>query len=320
VRLHLIGENLSCCPTSSAACGCLPTCASRAARRRAGGSRARSSSRRSSTTASSGTPRRRGQGPVKQAAAAEAPPGPGPGGRLPDPGGLEGRGTGSRSTSRSGRAARRGSRTRDRGAPRGGLSTSAETLAAPAVSGTVRARRGEVKLATGSSSGSSAWTSRSRGAGHRARSTSRGDREGPGLDHGAWIAGPARRPVLTLTSDPPRKQEELLAVARVREGARDAEAAGRARDARGQGLRAATDAWPKAEPSESFWSRLSLGAASEDRPDPRSASPGSCPDPASARGTIVRTEYLSQLLPVGGGRVGPRGQRAAATSSPFHFQ
>jgi hypothetical protein len=52
------------------------------------------------------------------------------------------------------------------------------------------------------------------------------------------------------------------------------------------------DAWPKAEPAESFWSRLSLSTADENAADPEKRVPWQLPPTGSARGTIVRTEYL----------------------------
>lgn len=167
------------------------------------------------------------------------------------------------------------------------------TLAMPAVSGRVRARRGEVKLATGVFIRIERLeASLPQQAGQAGTLYFKG-RSGKG--QGAItvvIAGPLHDPVLSLTSDPPRKQEELLAILAF--GKAPGSVSGQ--DALGtlavKAFEKATDSWPRAEPREGFWDRLSLSVANEENPDPEKRAPWQLPPTASARGTIVRTEYL----------------------------
>lgn len=167
------------------------------------------------------------------------------------------------------------------------------TLAAPSISGTVSARTGEVKLATGVFLRIERLDlTLPREEGHAATIYFKG-RSGKGEGSITVVmTGPLDDPVLTLSSNPPRKQEELLAVLAFGQ----APGAVSGQDALGtlavKVFEQATDAWPKAEPSEGFWSRLSLSTASENAPDAEKRVPWQLPPTASARGTIVRTEYL----------------------------
>jgi len=167
------------------------------------------------------------------------------------------------------------------------------TLAAPSLSGTVGARRGEVKLATGVFLRIERLdVTLPKEEGHAGTIYFKG-RSGKG--EGAItvvISGPLDEPAITLSSNPPRKQEDLLATLAF--GMAPGTVSGQ--DALGtlavKVFEQATDAWPKAEPAESFWSRLSLSTKDEDAPDPEKRVPWQLPPTGSARGTIVRTEYL----------------------------
>jgi hypothetical protein len=64
----------------------------------------------------------------------------------------------------------------------------------------------------------------------------------------------------------------------------------------GKVLAGVTDDRPKAEPKDGFWQRLDLGVTSEDAPDPARRAPWELPPTASARGTILRTEYILSSL------------------------
>jgi hypothetical protein len=167
------------------------------------------------------------------------------------------------------------------------------TLAAPSISGALAAHRGEVKLATGVFLRIERLdVTLPQEEGHAGTIYFKG-KSGKGA--GAItvvISGPLDDPSLTLSSNPPRKQEELLATLAF--GVAPGAVSGQ--DALGtlavKVFEQATDAWPKAEPAESFWSRLSLSTADENAPDPEKRVPWQLPPTGSARGTIVRTEYL----------------------------
>jgi TamB, inner membrane protein subunit of TAM complex len=167
------------------------------------------------------------------------------------------------------------------------------TLAAPSISGTIGARRGEVKLATGVFLRIERLdVALPKEEGHAGTIYFKG-RSGKGEGTiTVVIAGPLDDPSLTLSSNPPRKQEDLLATLAF--GMAPGAVSGQ--NALGtlavKVFEQATDAWPKAEPAESFWSRLSLSTADEDAPDPEKRVPWQLPPTGSARGTIVRTEYL----------------------------
>jgi hypothetical protein len=167
------------------------------------------------------------------------------------------------------------------------------TLAAPSLSGTLAARRGEVKLATGVFLRIERLDlTLPREEGHAGTIYFKG-RSGKGEGTiTVVISGPLDDPTLALSSNPPRKQEDLLATLAF--GMAPGAVSGQ--DALGtlavKVFEQATDAWPKAEPAESFWSRLSLSTADENAPDAEKRVPWQLPPTGSARGTIVRTEYL----------------------------
>lgn len=167
------------------------------------------------------------------------------------------------------------------------------TLALPSVSGTVAARTGEVKLATGVFLRIERLDlTLPREKGHAATIYFSG-RSGKGEGSITVVmTGPLDDPTLTLSSTPPRKQEELLAALAFGQAPGAVSGQGALGTLAVKVFEQATDSWPKAEPRESFWSRLSLSTASEDTPDPGKRVPWQLPPTASARGTIVRTEYL----------------------------
>jgi autotransporter translocation and assembly factor TamB len=167
------------------------------------------------------------------------------------------------------------------------------TLAAPSLSGSIGSRRGEIKLATGvflrierlevalpkeeGRSGTIYFKGRSG--------------KGEGVIT-VVIAGPLDDPALTLSSNPPRKQEELLATLAFGMGPGEVSGQNALGTLAVKAFAQATDAWPKAEPAENLWSRLSLSTADESALDAEKRVPWQLPPTGSARGTIVRTEYL----------------------------
>jgi hypothetical protein len=106
-----------------------------------------------------------------------------------------------------------------------------------------------------------------------------------------FMNGPMARPSLRLQSNPPRSQEELLAMIAFgrTHGSLDAS------DALGtltSKMREYTsDSWPDPESEESFWDRwiidVRAGTAGE-----RPVAPWELPTRGTARGTMVRSEYL----------------------------
>jgi hypothetical protein len=168
------------------------------------------------------------------------------------------------------------------------------TLESPAVSGKARTSQGEVKLSTGLFIRiERAELTLPTETGKAATLYFRGH---SGKGEGAItlvIAGPLEDPAMTLSSNPPRKQEELLAALAF--GRLPGAASGQ--DALGtvatKLFESATDSWPRADPQESgFWQRFNLSMTTEDAPDPDKRLPWNLPPTGSARGTIVRTEYL----------------------------
>lgn len=174
------------------------------------------------------------------------------------------------------------------------------TLAAPALSGQIDSRSGEVKLATGvvlKIEQLRIELPPGRGAtpgiyfkGHSGK--------GQGMIT-AVVVGPLAGPSLSLSSVPPRKQEELIAYLAF--GRLPGEVG--TQDALGvvatKVIAAASDGRPRAKPREGVWQKLDLTVASEDAPDAAKRAPWDLPPTASARGTILRTEYvLSPLLSV----------------------
>jgi hypothetical protein len=171
------------------------------------------------------------------------------------------------------------------------------TLAAPALSGTLEGHQGEVKLATGVVLRiDQAKVDLPRGEGgtptvyFKAHSG-----KGQGTIT-AVVSGPLENPSLSLSSDPPKKQEELLAYLAF--GHLPGEVAGQ--EALGlaaqKAVAQATDERPSADPKDGFWEKLDLSLTSEDAPDPTKRLPWELPPTASARGTILRTEYLLSPL------------------------
>ena len=167
------------------------------------------------------------------------------------------------------------------------------TLALPSISGTVGARTGEVKLATGVFLRIERLELKlPREEGHAATIYFKG-RSGKGEGSITVVmVGPLDDPTLTLSSNPPRKQEELLAALAFGQAPGTVSGQGALGTLAVKVFEQATDTWPKSEPKEGFWSRLSLSTASEDAPDADKRVPWQLPPTASARGTIVRTEYL----------------------------
>jgi hypothetical protein len=149
------------------------------------------------------------------------------------------------------------------------------TLAAPTLSGEVRTRQGELRLATGvfiRIERAEVTVPREPGKGGTVYFKGRS-----GKGQGAItvvVAGPLENPALTLSSDPPQKQEDLLAYlafGRLPGTVTGQEALGTALV---KVIGAATDRWPQAEPQDQgFWERLNFSVASEDAPDPEKRLP-----------------------------------------------
>src|SRR5581483_5762102 len=171
------------------------------------------------------------------------------------------------------------------------------TLAEPALSGTVESRQGEVKLATGivlridrlkvelprrTGDFPSVYFKGHTGKGEGSITVT--------------VAGPLEAPSLTLASDPPRKQEELIAALAFGRTTGDVGGEQALGMAAGKALAQVTDERPSADPKDGFWQRLDLGVTSEDAPDPTKRLPWELPPTSSARGTILRTEYLLSPL------------------------
>jgi len=105
------------------------------------------------------------------------------------------------------------------------------------------------------------------------------------------ITGPMARPTLRLQSNPPRSQEELLAMlafGRVPGSLEGSDALG---TLTGKVIDLYADAWPDPEAEEGIFGRLEIdlsGGSSVQRPVP----PWELPTRGTSRGTMVRTEYL----------------------------
>jgi hypothetical protein len=174
------------------------------------------------------------------------------------------------------------------------------TLASPALSGTLEGHQGEVKLATGvvlridrvqvdlpreAGGTPTVYFKAHSGKGQGAIT--------------AVVAGPLESPSLSLSSDPPRKQEELLAYLAFGHLPGDVGGQAALGMAAQKAVAQATDERPRADPEDGIWEKLGLGLESEDAPDPTKRLPWQLPPTASARGTILRTEYfLSPLFSV----------------------
>jgi hypothetical protein len=104
------------------------------------------------------------------------------------------------------------------------------------------------------------------------------------------IDGPLARPELNLASDPPRPKEELLA--RLAFGHPPGQVQGAALGVFAVRLfEQYTAGWPQAEPKDSLFSRLKPTVLGAEADDPRRA-PWQLPSGRTARGMVVRTEYL----------------------------
>jgi len=174
------------------------------------------------------------------------------------------------------------------------------TLGAPAFSGSLGGRRGEVKLATGIVLRvEQVHLELPRGFGQFPSVYFKGQ-SGKGQGQiTVVVSGSLENPTLTLSSDPPRKQEELLAYLAFGHLPGDLGSQGALGLAATQVVAQVSDSRPRAEPKDGFWQKLDLGVASEDAPDPTKRAPWELPPTASARGTIVRTEYpLNRLFSV----------------------
>jgi hypothetical protein len=112
----------------------------------------------------------------------------------------------------------------------------------------------------------------------------------------AIVAGPLESPSLSLSSDPPKKQEELIAYLAFGHLPGDVGGSEALGMVAGKVFAGITDDRPKAEPKDGFWQRLDLGVTSEDAPDSSKRLPWELPPTTSARGTILRTEYLLSSL------------------------
>lgn len=165
------------------------------------------------------------------------------------------------------------------------------TAAEPALSGTLRARRGEVRLATGvfvRSESAEAVLPREAGAAARVRF------EGTvGKGEGAitvLLAGPLERPTLTLRSDPPRSEEDLKAILAF--GAAPGTLSGQAAigTLAQQVLAQYRDDAPAADRKEGILQKFNLVVVPEEAPGQRR--PWELPVAGTARGTVLRTEYV----------------------------
>jgi hypothetical protein len=166
------------------------------------------------------------------------------------------------------------------------------TAEQPAVSGAVRARSGEIKLATGIFVRIEEARADVPADPQQAPSIHFKGRVGYGESSIlVLVEGPLSRPTLILESNPPRPQQELLAYL----------AFGRLPGelTEGQALSTLavkvfehfTDAWPQAEPEVGLLERLSLDAVDPENPVERRL-PWELTPIGTARGTIVRTEYV----------------------------
>lgn len=105
-----------------------------------------------------------------------------------------------------------------------------------------------------------------------------------------FINGPMAGPTLRLQSNPPRSQEELLAMIAFGRTPGSVEGTDALGTLTGKVMAIYQDAWPDPEAEEGFFTRLAIDVASgaAERPVP----PWELPTRGTARGTMVRTEYL----------------------------
>lgn len=165
------------------------------------------------------------------------------------------------------------------------------TAAEPALSGTLRARRGEIKLATGvfvQVDSAEAYLPPEAGKEPRVRFEGR-----VGKGEGAItivLAGALHRPSLTLRSDPPRSEEDLKAILAF--GATPGSLSGQAAlgTLAGRVLAQTADGWPSADRRESLFGRFNFTVLTEEAPGVRR--PWELPVAGTARGTVLRTEYV----------------------------
>jgi len=104
------------------------------------------------------------------------------------------------------------------------------------------------------------------------------------------ITGPMARPTLRLQSNPPRSQEELIAMIAFGRTPGSLEGGDALGALTGKVVQIYADSWPDAEAQEGFLDRLAIDVVGNtvERPVP----PWELPTRGTARGTMVRTEYL----------------------------
>jgi hypothetical protein len=105
------------------------------------------------------------------------------------------------------------------------------------------------------------------------------------------ITGPMARPTLRLQSNPPRSQEDLLAILAFGRAPGSIAGTDALGTLTGKVIDIFSDAWPDAEAEEGFWSKVAIdlaGSSTVERP----VAPWELPTRGTSRGTMVRTEYL----------------------------
>jgi hypothetical protein len=106
-----------------------------------------------------------------------------------------------------------------------------------------------------------------------------------------FITGPMAHPTLRLHSNPPRSQEDLIAMIAFGRTPGSLEGGDALGALTGKVIQIYADAWPDPEGQEGFFDRLAIdvvGGSSVERPVP----PWELPTRGTSRGTMVRTEYL----------------------------
>ena len=165
------------------------------------------------------------------------------------------------------------------------------TLAAPIADGAVEAKSGEVKLPAAifvRIEQARVTIPAEAGAEPSAHFVGRVGKGDGSIE--VRVDGPLARPELNLASDPPRPKEELLA--RLAFGHPPGQVQGAALGVFALRLfDQYTAGWPTAEPKDGLFSRLKPTILSDEGDDPRRA-PWELPSGRTARGMVVRTEYL----------------------------
>ncbi|MBI4566752.1 MAG: translocation/assembly module TamB domain-containing protein [Planctomycetes bacterium] len=166
------------------------------------------------------------------------------------------------------------------------------TGAEPIVSGTIEARRGEVRLTTGLFirivSGQVDLPSEP----SKEPSVLFEGQVGRGAESiTILMTGSLERPNLTLHSDPPKSQEELLAHLAFGMGPGGVQGRGVLGAVTRRLIKEYTSPWPDPEAEEGLFDRVQVGVV-EPASGGRPAAPWELPARGSSRGTLVRTEYL----------------------------